>query len=108
MAKKEFRQKIKSELKTWAKQIHDLKSSRKEGKRDGRSLDSICGDIMRLKHLFRYQHIAYCMFFNHRTMEQIENSKSLIYEKPWMKKIEEMIEVWEGKVNEEAICDSAA
>lgn len=108
MTRKEFRQVIKTELKSWAKEIHELKASRKEGKRGDRTLYQIEGMIFRLKYKFRYQHIAYCMFFNHRTMEQIESTESIRYEKPNMNPIEKMLEVWEGEIDGEVICDSAA
>ncbi len=62
---------LKEMLKSWAKQIRHLKSTRKQGKREGRSLQDIEFDIYKLKREFRHHHIA-CCEMRGRTRLQIE------------------------------------
>ena len=71
MTRKQLLQKIKTEQKARAKEIRELKSTRKQDKRNGRELYEIEWDIARLKFKFRHHHIAYCEMRG-RTREQIE------------------------------------
>jgi len=52
--------KLKTLLKLWAIEIRSLKNSRKQDKREGRSLWEIECDVKGLKYEIRHHHIAYC------------------------------------------------
>jgi len=62
---------LKEKLKSWGKQIRYLKNTRKQDKREGRTLQDIEFDIYKLKREFRHHHIAYCEMRG-RTRLQIE------------------------------------
>lgn len=108
MKKCEVRKTVKEELKAIGKEIRELKDSRKQGKRGGRPLYRIQTDIWTLKYDYRHKHIAYCMFFNHRTLEQVESTKSERYTKPYMLRVNSQIECWSKEVTcEKALCNCA-
>jgi hypothetical protein len=63
----------KQELKEMAKEIRELKNSRKGGK-TAEELSNINYKIWRLKREYRHSHIAYCLVRG-RTYEQIETPR---------------------------------
>ncbi len=83
MNKKELKQVVKEDLKSKASYIRKLKGSRKMDKREGRQLWEIQTEIDACKYRFRVLHVAYCIFFNHRTLDQIECSTSPRYYRPF-------------------------
>jgi len=60
MTRKQLFKAIKEEQKVRAKKIRERKKSRKQDKRNGRSLWNIVSEIASLKYTYRHHHIAYC------------------------------------------------
>ncbi len=97
MTYKELFKQIKEQQKILASRLTELKRSRKQDKRNGRSLWNIEDDIWHLKNDFRHRHITYCEMRG-RTRDQIERprednpaSQSWIddLKKRWMEQIDE-------------------
>ncbi len=97
MLKKELRIIIKSDLKFFAKKIKNLKFSRKKINRN-RNLGDIEIDILKFKYQFRHLHISYCIFFNHKNIDQIESTTSPRYNNPNINKIKSTIIIWEDQL----------
>ena len=98
------RPKLKEKLKSWAKQIRHLKSTRKQDKREGRALQDIEFDIYRLRREFRHHHIASCEMCG-RTRLQIEIPSE--GNKPSEDYITKIKEEWMEEETDEAIRLSA-
>lgn len=54
---------------------------------------------------YRYLHIAYCQFFNKTPYEKIETPRE--NNKPKMHLIQQMIDSWKAKLDEEAVCSDS-
>lgn len=98
MTKYELFQKVKEEMKIWAKTIRQLKNTRKQDKRDGRALWKIEYDIIKLKFKFRHHHIA-CCEVRGRTREEIECPRK--DNKPSQNEIDRIKEKWMEKIDED-------
>jgi len=90
--------KVKPQLKSWAKEIRELKNSRKQDKRDGRALWDIEYDIAKLKYEFRHHHIAYCLM---RGRDRIEIEQPRDDHLPNENKIEVILKNWEVEIDED-------
>ena len=104
MTRKQLLHKVKEEQKVIAREIRQLKSSRKQDKRNGRALWSIEADIWKRKFRYRHTHIAYCEFRG-RTREQIERPRE--DNLPVQQEIDKIMENWASQI-ETNVCASAA
>ena len=103
MTRKQLLKEVKDQLKIWASLSKDLKKSRKQDKRNGRSLWLIEDMIRGLRWDFRHNHIAYCELRGW-SREQIEcprdNNKASEYY------IDKLKERWAGKIDEDVRASS--
>ena len=98
MTRKQLLFKIKNQQKAWAKEISELKPTRKQDKRNGRSLWEIESDIWKAKYKFRHHHIAYCEMRG-RTREQIECPRE--NNLPVQREIDRIKEEWMAQLDED-------
>jgi len=104
MTRKQLLRKVKEEQKVIAREIKQLKASRKQGKRNGRQLWNIESDIWRRKFTYRHTHIAYCEFRG-RSRHEIECPRE--DNLPVQGKIDAIKNEWTEQI-EENVCVSAA
>jgi len=104
MTRKQLLQKIKQEQKARAKEIRELKSTRKQDKRNGRQLYAIESDIVWEKYEFRHHHIAYCEMRG-RTRDQIECPRE--DNLPVQREIDRIKEEWMEQLDEDVHTDAA-
>jgi len=104
MKRKQLLQKVKEEQKARAKDIRELKNTRKQDKRNGRSLYAIEGDIAWEKHEFRHHHIAYCEMRG-RTREEIECPRE--DNLPVQREIDSIKDKWMEQLDEDVHSDAA-
>ncbi len=89
---------VKSQLRTWAKELKRLKGTRKQDKRDGRELFDIICDIAHIKYMFRHHHISYCEMRG-RTRDEIERPKE--FNKASQREIDRIQSEWMEKLDED-------